>query len=781
MFFRHKDPIRGHARLIAQPTYEKLLAAEPILRRCIPVIIILFLVVIAISRGSHLYEARIDRENQARETMGLVAALLSRTLTDAEAGLPDARYATALQNMLDDALPEGALDDGRRIFITDPTGRIIADAPRSSSEAGRDFNDIVDGAQPMVIFGDRAGVMTVTLEDGTAALATVRHLEGRSGYLAVVAPLSEVFLGWRSEVSVNVTAFVGITAILLVILYGYFAQSARAQQADRIYLETYDRFDTALRRGRCGLWDWDLARGRLFWSKSMFELVAMPPRDALLGFGEVNALVHPEDGDLMDLVEALYEANETTVDRMFRMRKAGGGYVWLRVRVELVDADTSEPHLIGIAVDVTEQMKLAEHSRTADLRLHDAIETISEAFVLWDAENRLVMCNSKYQQLHGVPDAVLTVGTPYSEVVGAGNQPIVRSQVPGDGGPEAGARSFEAQLNDGRWLQINERRTKDGGFVSVGTDITTIKRHEEKLIDGERRLMATIADLRLSRQKLEQQARENVELAQKYAEEKDRAEDASRAKSEFLANISHELRTPLNAIIGFSEIMQSGLFGPLGSPKYREYCQDIHQSGNFLLNVINDVLDMARIEAGRLALDFEPLQLNEIIDEAARVMGPEADGRKVAIATDLEPELRLPADRRAVKQMVLNLLSNAVKFTPEGGRVHVRARRIGGAVTITIEDNGVGIPRDALKKLGRPFEQVQNQFTKSHKGSGLGLAITRSLAQLHGGAMRIRSQEGKGTIVSVRLPLTPHDVEPRPTGASAGAALRLGASAEPSR
>src|SRR5690606_24516416 len=143
-------------------------------------------------------------------------------------------------------------------------------------------------------------------------------------------------------------------------------------------------------------------------------------------------------------------------------------------------------------------------------------------------------------------------------------------------------------------------------------------RHEAKLIDGERRLMATIADLRQSRQKLEQQAQQMVELAEKYAEEKDRAEGANRTKSELLANICHDLRTPLNAIIGFSEIMQSGMFGQLGSPKYVEYSQDIHQSGTYLLGVINDVLDMARIEAGRMLLHPEDLVLDEIVDEAIR-------------------------------------------------------------------------------------------------------------------------------------------------------------------
>jgi len=781
MLFRRKQMIKGHARLLAKPAYEKLVSAEPILRRCIPVLIILFLLIVALARFIQLYDLRMERENQARDMMGMVASYLAQSLDQAEPTLPTDRYQMAVQNALDNFVPQSAANAGERIYVADATGRVIATAPRSVTEEGRNFSEIVSGAQPLVIFGDRAGVLKVSVDGDQAAFATLRHLNGRLGFVAVATPLPAIYRDWRADVSLNVSVFVGTSGILLVILYGYFSQSARAQEADEIYQETYDRFDTALRRGRCGLWDWDVARGRLFWSKSMFELVGLPPRDTLLGFGEVNELVHPDDGDLMNLVEALYEANETTVDRMFRMRKADGSYVWLRIRVELVDADGTEPHLIGIAVDVTEQMRLAESSRTADIRLRDAIETISEAFVLWDTQNRLVMCNSKYQQLHGIPDSALEAGTPYAQVIAAGRQPVVQAQIPSEGSAEEGARSFEAQLNDGRWLQISERRTKDGGFVSVGTDITTIKRHEEKLIDGERRLMATIADLRQSRQKLEQQAQEMVELAEKYSEQKDRAEAANRTKSEFLANISHELRTPLNAIIGFSEIMQSGLFGPLGSPKYGEYCQDINASGNFLLNVINDVLDMARIEAGRMTLDMHPLRLDEIVDEATRVMSPEASARKVTIAADLEDALDLTADRRAVKQMVLNLLSNAVKFTPENGHVAVRARKIGNAVTLTIEDNGIGIPKEALKKLGQPFEQVQNQFTKSHKGSGLGLAITRSLAELHGGAMRIRSHEGKGTIVSIRLPLQrTAQLEP-PTGASAGVALRLGASAEPSR
>ena len=178
------------------------------------------------------------------------------------------------------------------------------------------------------------------------------------------------------------------------------------------------------------------------------------------------------------------------------MRHASGNWVWLRARCELVhQPGDGGPHLIGIAVDITEQKTLVERTVEADLRLRDAIETIPEAFVLWDAQNRLVLCNSKFQELHNLPDEAIAAGTSYEAVVAAGRKPVVRPRSPARAsGP--GARTFEAQLDDGRWLHINERRTKDGGYVSVGTDITALKTHEERLMESERRLMATVADLR---------------------------------------------------------------------------------------------------------------------------------------------------------------------------------------------------------------------------------------------------------------------------------------------
>ena len=203
--------------------------------------------------------------------------------------------------------------------------------------------------------------------------------------------------------------------------------------------------------------------------------------------------------------------------------------------------------------------------------------------MLWDASDRLVLCNSHFQRLHKLPDFAVIPGTSYETVIEVGCMPEVRTRQQEGSNMTPGARTFEAQLDDGSWLHVSERRTKDGGYVSVGTDITRIKAHEQKLVDNDLRLRATVIDLKRSQVALEQQTIELADLAERYSQEKTRAEEANATKSKFLANMSHELRTPLNAIIGFSEIMESGMFGALGSEKYQEYCHDILTSGHYLL------------------------------------------------------------------------------------------------------------------------------------------------------------------------------------------------------
>jgi two-component system cell cycle sensor histidine kinase PleC len=751
------DSIKGLAQSIAKPAYHRLLLAEPALRRAVPTLIIAFLITIFLGAFVQVVDQTRQKRSSTKRDLAAVADLLAERLDRIASAREDrATSFERLQLLLPGLIPSWAAAAGRHVIVTGFDQRILARVPVESAIGdSASLLDIISAVVPSSPPAQPAAVSDITLPNGDGALAVRRVVKSLPGQVIVIQEKIDSI--WRSDAALSVTLSATTGFVVLILGFAFHWQSTRAREGDLINDAVRGRIDTALNRGRCGLWDWDLSRGKIFWSQSMFTMLGLENRSDLQTFGEVNALVNSDDIDLFEIADQLISAKINYIDHTFRMRHTDGHWIWLRVRCELSqDASDAGLHLIGIAVDITEQKSLAEKTVEADLRLRDAIETIPEAFVLWDASDRLVLCNSHFQRLHKLPDSAVSPGTSYETVIEVGRMPEVRTRLHEIANQAPGARTFEAQLDDGSWLHISERRTKDGGYVSVGTDITRIKEHEHKLVDNDLRLRATVIDLKRSQSELERQALELADLAEKYSREKNRAEEANQTKSKFLANMSHELRTPLNAIIGFSEIMGSGMFGTLGSEKYQEYCHDILTSGHYLLEVINDILDMSKIEAGRMKLDMEELDLSKTLAESMRVVSGRANDKNLDLDADIDGSISVVADRRATKQIIVNLLSNAVKFTPDGGRVTVRSRQVGDQVVLLIADTGIGIAPQSLKRLGRPFEQVESQLTKTYHGSGLGLAIARSLTNLHGGSMRLRSKLGRGTVVRVCLPRDAH-------------------------
>ena len=482
----NRAPVAGHARIFVHPAYARLVRSEPYVKRLIPLLIVLFVVAL----GVHA------RRGALPGSRGRRGECPSASFPDRQVGRHrhlrrDGRPGPAepsdewLQGELENALSHrrhggGPFDLRRRSGR--PDRRRWRPASRKRSAATSTRSSVA--TQPLTTLGERAGVLTITSDSGEDLIATVHHGADGRGSVAVVQSTSAVFARLAPQ---RFARGDGVRRDqprsrhprLRISRAGRAGRTRPTSSMARRRTACTWRSAAAIRA--CGIGTSRGARssGRRRCSRSSASIRATAScRSARSPSSSTPRTPiswrSPTASSARDPASSTANSACATQD---------GRWVWIRARAEVVcDAD-DDPHLVGIAVDVTEQKRLGEASRTADIRLRDAIEAISEAFVLWDSGNRLVMCNSKYQQLYGLPDDLVRPGTPYDEILRGGARPITANSpvlLSMPSGP--GSRSVEAQLDDGRWLQINERRTKDGGFVSVGTDITALKNQQEQLL-----------------------------------------------------------------------------------------------------------------------------------------------------------------------------------------------------------------------------------------------------------------------------------------------------------
>ncbi|MDZ4790926.1 MAG: ATP-binding protein [Hyphomicrobiales bacterium] len=524
--------------------------------------------------------------------------------------------------------------------------------------------------------------------------------------------------------------------------------SPASQPPDGRAVEFYG--NAALKHFGAWMCRWELMSGAMQLPPDVIAKLNLKPRsdDGSVHYRQFREYIRPGDDLYAALTQALKAGQDSLqVDLLLTLPRGK----WLTAAVEgriLRDEAGKAKSLIFLLIE----RGGAVQNTGLPAKLLPMVDSFPEAFAVWDEEDRLTVCNAKFRSLYGLNERDVKAGATFYAIAALCSEPLLQGPLNREGQKKTGPRSYMERLSSGVWVQISERYVPGVGFISLATDVTALKTSEQRLTERERELKASVSDLESSRHQLQHQTRQLVDLAEKYANEKNRAEAANRSKSEFLANISHELRTPLNAIIGFSEMMAQEMFGRIGNKKYVEYAGDIHKSGEYLLDVINDILDMSKIEAGRMALVMEQLLSGDIVEESFRVVAQTAERRHIALSHAGAKSIEIMGDRRALKQVVINLLSNAIKFTPVGGMVSVRAYRYKGTVRIAITDTGVGIPKPDIARLGRPFEQVENQFAKVHKGTGLGLAISRSIVELHGGRLEIKSRVGEGTTVTCILP-----------------------------
>jgi signal transduction histidine kinase/HAMP domain-containing protein len=378
----------------------------------------------------------------------------------------------------------------------------------------------------------------------------------------------------------------------------------------------------------------------------------------------------------------------------------------LDVEIAVVDGDELGELLEAMAVMRDNIRTMMEREiaarRSAQTRLVNAIESSAEGVIVLDSDGLILISNSQVAAFF--PD-------------------LVPALAPGSALPHALETALagitgEMALADGHWLRLTRSPTADGGYVVIASDITAMKDRERVL----------------------RSAKEEAELA-------------SRSKSEFLANMSHELRTPLNAVIGFSEVMAHELFGPMGQPKYKDYVNVILRSGRHLLDVINDILDIAKLQSGKAALNRRPTPLGDVIEDAMRMIGTQAKAAGIELTRSIDPDIPvIDGEPTRLRQLLLNLLSNAVKFTPPGGSIIVSAERCAEGIRVAVSDTGIGMEAKDIPKALEPFSQIDSSMTRKYGGTGLGLPLSKLFAELHGGRLMIESAPGRGTTVTVILP-----------------------------
>ncbi len=438
----------------------------------------------------------------------------------------------------------------------------------------------------------------------------------------------------------------------------------------------------------------------------------------------------------------------------FEMTRQDGR--WIRVYEQRLPNDG----IILIISDITESKRVDRALRESETRFRSIVNNSPAKIHIKDRDGRYILINPLAEELFGFTEAD-ALGKTTHEVFPKEQADafVAHDQSVLDAGKAVeGEEIWNRADGPHTYLTVKFPIVDFAGAVTgtgaIGTDITDRKRAEERLQDSERNLQLRIAELEAAQRRLEAQEANLIRLTEDLRIARDQAEAANRAKTEFLAAMSHELRTPLNAIIGFSEIIETEALGEAARVRYSDYARDINESGQHLLELINDILDLSKVESGLDELHEEDIEIPDLARSVWRLVQQRAEKQDVALARDLPkapPALR--ADPRKLKQILVNLLSNAIKFTEAGGKVSLKVRcDMESGYAFEVADTGIGIAPENIPKALSQFGQVDSAFNRRHAGTGLGLPLTKALVELHGGSLDLDSTVGVGTTVTVRFP-----------------------------
>lgn len=491
-----------------------------------------------------------------------------------------------------------------------------------------------------------------------------------------------------------------------------------------------DHFSIAEKSAGFGTYRWDRDRNARVISAALSRMLDLPAETEELADAALLELLHPDDAERVKVTMTSLVKDPKPFTHSMRLRRQDGSYGhFVSHGFPELDDHNEVRSVIGILDDVTESLNTELELRRTSEQYQLIAEHAYDMFARHNTDGVLTFVSPAVRKVMGAePEDV--VGLNIIELMHRDDRAEAREKLKAlNTGADSVRITFRLPNLNGEfiWLEstvhpINDEQTGDMiEAIAITRDISERKAYEQQLLDA-----------------------------------REKAETANRTKSTFLANMSHELRTPLNAVIGFSEILKRQMYGPLGDEVYDEYANLIHESGTHLLDLINDILDMSKVEAGKMEIAPEPLDVIEIVETCMRFVEAKSDAKNQNVQLDVLTPTHANighGDMRATKQILINLLSNAVKFTGEGGSIRIEVQTLSDSLEISVADNGVGIDPADIPRLLKPFEQIADKSSEAEEGSGLGLALTKSFAELQGGTFHLESQKGTGTRAIVTLPV----------------------------
>ncbi|PDT88751.1 hybrid sensor histidine kinase/response regulator [Bradyrhizobium sp. Y36] len=665
---------------------------------------------------------------------------LARRLAAADGQFAGVVQAAVRLNYFEKFYASVALGEGGSISLRRDDGTVLAHHP---------WIEGLVGSRPA---GHAAASETL---DDPARYVAVRRVPDFPLVVSTALTKEAVLGSWRQDATTLAVGTLGAlfaVVLLLCVLYREMRNLRRSEvllEGQNMRLESSERLLLdAQRIGRLGHWFADPARRDAIWSPQMFEIAGIETMESV-PFEKFASLLHPEDAGAFLAAHREARLNSEPFTHEHRWLRPDGTVRWVRFDSDpQFGPDGNVTGTLGTVQDITDRKEAERAAEESRARLFDAIESVSQGFIMYDNEDRFVLANGRFQEMFPQLAALLVPGMRYEEILRIGWQFGLFGEMGADFEQwrarmlawHGTGEPIENRYPDGRWIQFVDHRTSDGGVAGIRTDITEFKQVQAAL---EQKLK----DLEKSRAELEAQKQELVVTSQDLVKARDSAEQLSKAKSEFLAIMSHEIRSPLSGMVGMIELLRDTQL----NEEQERYAKLAKESSDSLLSVINDILDFSKLEAGRISTERVDFDVLDLVNGVAMLQMPKARDKGVDLEVIAPTELPswLSGDPTRLRQILLNLVNNAVKFTERGRIIVTVSHRelAAGELELRVEvaDTGIGIEAQQQSQLFTPFVQADTSISRKYGGSGLGLAICKKLCAMMRGAIGVQSTLGQGS------------------------------------